>query len=98
MHVIVYTWCCCFIGEPCFLPAFVVTGDTFRWGTLAMLLLGASVFWSLLKVVHHYFVGFRAIFFAWSKERSDHMVALMMLNSTKNQTIWYGAKMPGRTL
>jgi hypothetical protein len=25
------------------------------------------------------------------------MVALMMLNLTKNQTIWYGAKMPGRT-
>jgi len=26
------------------------------------------------------------------------MVALMMLNSTKNQTIWYGAKMPRTTL
>jgi hypothetical protein len=42
---------------------FVVNGDTFRWGTLAMLLLGASVFiLSLLKVVHHYFASFRAIF------------------------------------
>ncbi len=26
------------------------------------------------------------------------MEALMMLNSTKNQTIWYGVKMPSTTL
>ncbi len=91
--VLLFHWWTMF--SPFNLVAFVVTGDTGHWQCCCLV---HRFFWSLLKVVHHYFVGFRAIFSAWSKERSDHMVALMMLNSTKNQTIWYGAKMPGRTL
>jgi len=76
-------------------------GDTFRLGTLAMLLRGASIFfffWSLLKVVSSLFCRFSSNFSLGQKKRSDHMIALMMLNSTKNQTIWYGAKMASTTL
>jgi hypothetical protein len=63
MHVmIVYTWCCCFIGEPRFFPLTLLVllsmvtrlgGGHWQWCCFVH-----RVFLSLLKVVHHYFAGF----------------------------------------
>jgi len=44
------------------------------------------------------FCRFSSSCFAWSKERSDHMVVSVMLNSTKNQAIWYNTNVLGMTL
>ncbi len=38
------------------------------------------------------FCKFLSSCFAWSKERFDHMVALVMLNSTRNRATWDGVK------
>ncbi len=52
-----------------------------------MLLLGASIFFVTCEGCASLFFKFSSSCFTWSKERFDHMVALVMLNSMKNQAI-----------
>jgi hypothetical protein len=44
------------------------------------------------------FYKFSSSCFSWSKEWSDHMLVLVMLNSTRNWAVWYGVRVPCTTL
>jgi len=52
-----------------------------------MLLLGASIFFITCENCVTLLCKFLSNYFIWSKERFDHMVGSVMLNSTRNRVI-----------
>ncbi len=71
-------------------------GDTFGWGT--SLMLGAFIFFIICISCPLLLCKFSSNSFTQLKQRSNHMLALVMLNPMKNRAIWYGIKVPSTTL
>ncbi len=77
---------------------FGANGNTFGWGTSLVLMLGAFVFFIICISCPLLLCKFSSNTFTQLKQRSNHMLTLVMLNPMKNQAIWGGTRAPSMTL